>query len=179
MRESRRSMRLPGYDYTRPGAYFVTLIAEGRVCLFGNIEDDKMVLNEFGHIVHECWNKIPDHFPNAELDAFVMMPNHLHGILVLNGAGDHCSGDISVAATHGSPLRGPPKRSLGAIIAVFKSVAGRRINEIRKSPGVRVWQRSFHDRIIRRDAGLHRIRWYIEMNPVKWERDRENPFSKR
>ena len=93
----RRSIRLKGYDYTRAGAYFVTICTKDGACLFGDVADGVMRLNQMGHIVRQCWLAIPDHFPHVLLDEFVVMPNHVHGILVIMPTHD-------VGATHASPL---------------------------------------------------------------------------
>jgi len=175
----RRSIRLPGYDYSRRGAYFVTICAHDRQFLFGEVEDGAMRLNETGKIADECWRAIPVHFGNVELDAFVVMPNHIHGIIVI----------ADVGATHASPLQraspmtrnGPKRRSLAAIIGSYKSGVSKRINEIcatdvgatHASP--LLWQRNYYEHIIRDEAERGRVREYIEMNPARWAEDRENP----
>jgi putative transposase len=95
----RRTIRLQGYDYSQVGAYFITICTHNRECLFGTITDGEMILNEYGRIVQQCWLEIPDHFPHAELDGFMVMPNHVHGIVVITDR---------VGATHASPLHQMP-----------------------------------------------------------------------
>jgi REP element-mobilizing transposase RayT len=172
----RKSIRLQGYDYTQPGAYFVTLCTQDRACLFGEIVDGQMRSNAMGNIVADCWQAIPRHFQMVELDAWVAMPNHFHGIAWI----------ADVGATHASPVlgnaspvrtSGPPRWSLGAIIGSFKSAATKRINALRGTPGTPVWQRNYHEHIIRGDESLNRIRQYILDNPAQWATDRENPSS--
>jgi len=166
----RRSIRLPGHDYAQAGAYFVTICTDDRQCLFGRVDNAEMRLNHLGQIADECWRMIPAHFGNVELDAFVIMPNHVHGIIVIT--------DVGVGATHASPLRtrnGPKPRSIGAIIGSYKSGVSKRINEIRATPGPTIWQRDYYEHIIRNDASLDRIRLYIMNNPASWMLDRENP----
>ena len=166
---NRRSIRLKEYDYSQPGAYFVTVCTWRRENLFGDVVDGEVRLNERGHIVKECWNEIPEHFPQVELDAFVVMPNHIHGIIVIKGNDD-------VGATHASPLRrksGPPPRSLGAMVGSFKSAAARRIHV--ESGETSIWQRSYYERVIRDEKEWDLIRRYIEANPQNWEHDVENP----
>ena len=85
-RHHRRSIRLRGYDYSQAGAYFVTACVQSRECLFGAVADGELRLNRYGEIVMRCWDELPAHYPTVELDAFVVMPNHIHGILVLTGA---------------------------------------------------------------------------------------------
>ncbi len=159
----RKPTRLRDYDYSQPGAYFVTICAQHRKCLFGTIVDGQMQLNEIGKIVVECWNHIPQHFPSVELGDSIIMPNHIHGIIAypLVGAG--------------SPR--PPKNSpaLGKIIAYFKYQSTKHINQHHDTPGTRIWQRNYHDHIIRDDPDLQRLRQYIQDNPMKWALDQLHP----
>jgi len=169
----RHTIRLDGYDYAQEGAYFITVCTQRMMCLFGEIVEGEMRINRRGEIVMECWQAIPNHFPQVELDAFVVMPNHIHGILVIN-----------VGATHGSPLRGPsqlhkssgPNRgSIGAILAQFKAAVSRRIAiELGES---NLWQRNYYDRIIRDEVEWGNIRAYIETNPLRWAEDENNPAA--
>jgi putative transposase len=144
----RKRLRLRNFDYAQAGAYFVTVCARERRCIFGEIVDDWMRPNRLGRVVIDCWVAIPAHFASAQLDAFVLMPNHLRGIVWLGRAG------------HGPPLH--------SVIGSFKGAVTRRA-------GRHVWHRSFHDRVIRDDAELEALRQYIADNPVKWATDRENP----
>ena len=169
----KNSLRLRGYDYSSVGAYFVTIVTWQREMLFGDVVDGEMVLNEMGQIVRNEWECTPIIRREVELGAYVVMPNHLHGIVIIND-----SGNIStVGATGRSPLRprGPKPKSLGAIIAGFKSSVTKRINTLHNSPGVPVWQRNYHDRIIRNEREMSRIWDYIESNPARWDDDDENP----
>ncbi len=183
----RRSIRLHGYDYAQAGAYFVTAVAQGRECLFGEVVDDQMILNEMGQVVQAEWERSSDIRREIELDTFVVMPNHVHGIVVIT---DHNPGEVvgDVGATGRSPLPmdnhtsalikpGPSKRSLGAFIAGFKSVVTKRINEMRATPGGPVWQRNYYERIIRNENELDRARSYIMNNPQQWALDNENPLK--
>ncbi|MCX8051233.1 MAG: transposase [Chlorobi bacterium] len=178
-RPNRRSIRLKGYDYTQPGAYFITIVTQDRTCLFGEVVDGEMRLNALGEIVRACWLGIPGHFPHAALDAFMVMPNHVHGIIVI---ADY------VGARHAVPLHTVPLRqrerfgkpvagSIPTIIRSFKSIVTKRINEHRKTPGVPVWQRNYYEHIIRSDESLNRIRQYIVENPLRWAFDLENPIA--
>lgn len=171
----RRSIRLHGYDYTQAGAYFITICVHNRECLFGEVVDGEMRLNDAGRVVELCWQAIPEHFPHVELDAFVMMPNHLHGVVFITGA--------TVGATHASPLQtpsapyGPRRGSIAAIVGSFKSAATKRINEQRATPGSPLWQRNYYEHIIRDENSLTSIRKYIVNNPLQWSMDRENPAN--
>ena len=180
----RRSIRLRGYDYTQAGAYFVTICTQDRACLFGEIIDGQMRLNAAGHIVHDEWLRTEALRPNVELDAFVVMPNHFHGIIVLDpDCGDTLDG-------RGTLLRAPLQRaptveqfgkptsnSIPTIVRLFKSASTKRINELRATPGARVWQRNYYEHIIRSEESLNRIREYITNNPMQWEWDRENALA--
>ncbi|MBF0508269.1 MAG: transposase [Deltaproteobacteria bacterium] len=170
-RHHRCSIRLQGYNYVQAGAYFVTICVQGRACLFGDVVNGEMRLSIMGCIVYKCWQEILVHFSNVVLDAVVIMPNHVHGIIVIDNDGVA----YAVGATHASPLRGPRPRSIGAIVGSFKSAAAKRINKHRSTLGAPVWQRHYYEHIIRSDESLYRIREYIVNNPMRWEFDRENP----
>jgi REP element-mobilizing transposase RayT len=179
-RHHRCSIRLRGYDYSRAGAYFVTICAQGRECLFGEIVDGEMLLNEFGGCVVRWWDDIPRHFVGVDTDAFVVMPNHVHGIIVIVGAGlPRPYGTIATHTAMGAetaPLRGR-RPSLGNIVAYFKYQTTKTINEMRQTPSAPVWQRNYYEHIIRDEEPLNRIREYIINNPLQWALDRENPVG--
>jgi len=183
----RRSIRLAGYDYTEPGVYFVTVCVQGKKCLFGQISAGEMQLNRWGKVAVDCWQAIPMHFMNVELDAFIVMPNHVHGILVITetpavGA-THASPARDIAggtnrATHASPLRGsrgPKRGSVGAMVGAYKSAVTKRINAKRRRRGVTWWQRNYYEHVIRDDAEWNLVREYIVHNPECWGDDAENP----
>ncbi len=191
-RYHRRSIRLQGYDYTQPGAYFVTVVTQNRVCLFGEIVTGRMRLNRLGKIVYEEWFRTARLRPYVELrpDEFIVMPNHIHGIIRIVDIID----DNNVGAgrrraptgrrrapttTPGATLEQfgcPVPGSIPTIIRAFKSATTRRINEWRGTPGARVWQRNYWEHIIRNEKALERIRRYILTNPARWQMDRENPY---
>ncbi len=178
----RKSPRLADYDYSQNGAYFVTICTKNRANLFGAVDKDGVMHRSgWGDIAHSCWTEIPDHFPRVMLDAYVIMPNHMHGILFLL--------DISidaeqkkivkkdVGAIHESPLHMPQKHggskkdSLSAVIGLYKSTVARRINTLCEQPQ-KIWQRSFHDHIIRNEVSLTKLREYVICNPTLWAEDR-------
>ncbi|HOK59079.1 MAG TPA: hypothetical protein PKZ07_19890 [Sedimentisphaerales bacterium] len=163
----RHSIRLKGYDYSLSGAYFVTICMYDRACLFGAVVDGDMRLNDAGRVVYDVWNDLPNHYGYVELDAFVVMPNHVHGIIVIVGAG------LKPAPTESKPA--PTRHGLPEIIRGFKTFSSRRINELRGTPGMPVWQRNYYEHIIRNEESLHRIRSYIANNPIRWYLDQENP----
>jgi len=162
-RHSRRSIRLRGYDYTQVGAYFVTLCTWQRECLFGEVVEGVMRLSPTGRIIEVEWQRLGYHFPHICLDAFVVMPNHLHGIIVVNDPGMRPNG--------------PPAGSLGAMIGQFKSRATKRIWARSENERAPIWQRNYYEHIIRDEADLRRIREYIQNNAARWDQDQLHPAA--
>ncbi|MBW4438270.1 MAG: transposase [Pleurocapsa minor GSE-CHR-MK-17-07R] len=176
---ARRSGRLAGWDYAGDGAYFVTICTHAREVLFGEIVDGVANMNAFGDVAKACWMSLPSHFPHVEIDAFVVMPNHVHGILMFHRAAE--SGSRDVGARHALPLRqapagfGKPQAgSLGTVIGAFKSATARHINMLRDVEGGPVWQRSYYDHIIRDERDLNHCRQYIITNPARHEERRHH-----
>lgn len=170
------TIRLSGYDYSRAGAYFVTTCTHGRTNLFGKIVKHEMRLNVYGRMVREVWNGLPGHYPHVVLDAFAIMPNHIHGIVVLVDGAD--LNDMSVGAGLKPAPTTPPRHGLPEIVRAFKTFSARQINESRHTSGTPVWQRNYYEHVIRNKAALNRIRQYIMVNPCHWEKDRENRTRK-
>ena len=167
-KHNRRSIRIPGYDYSQPGAYFVTIVTYQRECLFGNVIDGEMRLNENGKIVDHAWHDLPNHYPNLELGTYIIMPNHFHGIIILN--------DTVGAGLRPAPTKPQKRHGLPEIVRALKSFSARRINERLKSPGTPIWQRNYYDHIIQNDREWNNIHLYIESNPLNWATDEENPI---
>ena len=171
-KHNRHSIRLKNYDYSQAGAYFVSICVQNRECVFGNIVDGEMHLNKWGEIIAEEWMRSSEIRKEIKLDEFVVMPNHIHGIVMITEA--------SVGATGRSPLpKGPPAKSIGSFVAGFKSAATKRINEIRTNRGAPLWQRNYYEHVIRNEEELKQIREYITGNPIKWTEDDENPDKKK
>jgi REP element-mobilizing transposase RayT len=164
----RRSTRLKGYDYSQEGAYFVTICTHAREFLFGEIVDGQMVVNRFGELAENAWIDLPNHYPHLELDRYVVMPNHFHGVIVLVGAG------LKPAPTNPPPTT-DKRHGLPEIVRAFKTFSARHINETRNSPGVPVWQRNYHEHIIRNEADFSRIAEYVATNPQRWIEDKLHP----
>jgi REP-associated tyrosine transposase len=176
-RHHRHSIRLRGCDYGQVGAYFITICTQDRVCLFGDVVDGEMRLNGAGQIAQEEWLRSAIIRPRVTLDAFVVMPNHIHGIIVLD---DGRRGTLQRAPTEGGPTTGerfgkPTSDSIPTIIRLFKAATTKRVNSMRDTPGMPVWQRNYYEHIVRTDESLDRIRQYIFDNPANWANDRENP----
>jgi REP element-mobilizing transposase RayT len=167
-KHQRRSIRLKGYDYSKAGAYFITICTHCKECLFGEIIDGATKLNAYGEIVEKCWCELPNHYENICLDEFVVMPNHIHGIIVIT---------YNVGAIHELPLQ---RRNmlLPKIIGQFKMQSAKQINQLRHTHGQPVWQRNYYEHIIRNEDELNHIREYILNNPSKWEFDEENPLNR-
>ena len=167
----RRSIRLPTYDYAQPGAYFVTLVTHARECLFGQVIDSEMRLNGLGDVVAREWRRTGGIRREVELDVFVVMPNHVHVIVFVGAHGRAPEHD---APDYGAPPHRPP-RSLGSLVAGFKSAVTKRINGMRGTPGLPLWQRNYYEHVIRDEEELNRVREYVAGNPTNWEEDPENP----
>jgi putative transposase len=176
---NRRSIRLPGFDYSRPGYYFVTMcIHDRKRNLFGDISVvGKMVLNEWGIIVQNEFFKTEQMRPNIKIDSCVIMPNHVHVIINIQG---HCRGTLQRAPTESKTERfgKPTSNSIPTIIRLIKSTITKQINLLRKSPSMTVWQRNYYEHIIRDEKSLCFIRKYIRENPANWRNDMENHIDK-
>ncbi len=183
----RQSIRLRGYDYRQAGAYYVTVCTHERVHLFGQVTDGAMRNTPMGDIVQRYWDAIPEHMPMVVCDAFVVMPNHVHGIVVITrqpdvpppvGAGNFrplrgAEPDLDVPANR--PVAIMVKGSLGHIMQTFKAAVSRQaIRDGLVQRGTPIWQRGYYERIIRDDGEWARIAQYIQDNPAKWRKDRFN-----
>ncbi len=154
-------MRLPHYDYSMAGAYFITICTKDKQCLFGRIENGIMLLNDYGKTAEYFLRMLPERYTGIILDEYVVMPNHVHAIIIITG-----NDDISPTS--------PQPPSLPLILGFYKMNSAKEINRHRQTPGFAVWQRSYYDRIIRNDRELEEIRTYICNNPSKWEYDKDN-----
>jgi len=164
----RHSIRLYEYDYALPGAYFVTVGTYSYKCIFGKIRDQVMLLNNLGELVEKCWMDIPDHFPNVEVKPFMVMPNHIHGIITIYK--DDGRGTIYRAPTtekFGRPVIG----SVPTIIRTYKASVSRIAR--RELGMVKIWQRNYYEHIIRNELELKNIACYISINPETWADDPE------
>jgi REP element-mobilizing transposase RayT len=210
VRGHRRSIRLKGYDYSAAGVYFVTICTQDRACVFGTIADGVMQVNAVGQIVQDELARTPIIRPEMQIDASVVMPNHVHFVVHIVGAygdtpnagayidtpvrgphGDTPNGrargddrayiDTPVQAASGNPqAQGArafrsPSRTIGAMVRGFKSATTTRINALRGTPGVPVWQRNYYEQIVRDDESLQRVQAYVQANPARWLADRDNP----
>jgi putative transposase len=168
-----KSARLPGWDYSSPGFYFVTICTQNFQPYFGEVVDVRVELSEIGICAHTCWAEIPEHFSNIRLDEFVIMPNHVHGIVII---------EKTVETLHATSLQerkekmsniSPKPGSLSAIVRSYKSAVTRWARK-NGHPNF-AWQPRFFDHIIRNDESLYEIRRYIRNNPLEWDLDYEHP----
>jgi putative transposase len=168
---NRQSVRLRNFDYASNGACSITICTHHRECLFGDVADGNMVLSEMGRIVAATWQEIPNHFPSVFLDAFVVMPNHLHGILVI----DYWRTGTPWRAPTIEAFRRPVPGSINTVVRSFKAASTRRVREQIGDPFFKTFQRGFHENVITSPEELVNIRGYIIANPGRWHEDEENP----
>ena len=183
--QGRRSIRLADYDYSQPGAYFITLVTYQRERLFGNIANGEMRFSSMGQIAEEHWRLIPEHFPHVELGAYVVMPNHVHGIIIINGRSNagafdrtgttlSCP-DVPCPERAREKFGKPVKGSIPTIIRSYKASVTRRIQQEWNASDI--WQRNYYEHIVRNDEEHNRITLYIEKNVARWVMDNENPLK--
>ncbi len=195
----RRSIRLKGYDYSSPGAYLVTACTQNRECLFGEIRDGAMQVNDVGRMIAVVWEELSRYDTRIAVDAFTVMPNHVHGIVILSdvGAGPRACPDSNAYPTPENEMQRPikmeaqplragqpqgvaPTMGLPGIVHRFKSLTIARYrqgvarNSWQPFAG-RLWQRNYYEQILRNEADLHRAREYIAMNPIRWAEDENHP----
>jgi putative transposase len=151
----RQSIRLNGYDYSRSGAYFITICTHDREYLFGDIINETMAVNTFGDIARSHWQQLAQYHPNLIVDESIVMPNHLHGIIILESLIENT-------------------KSIPEIIRGFKTFSAKAINKVRNLRSIPVWQRNYYDRIIRNELELDRVRQYIINNSRNWDKDKNN-----
>lgn len=185
----RKATRIPEYNYSSNGAYFITICTINKKYLFGKIENNTIFLNEFGKIAQQCWGEIPNHFDNVIVNEYCIMPNHIHGIIIV-GCNDRCTdndyhsqwnnhvyrNNYSQRDNHVQrdndrcPLRARNMELVPKIISQYKSSITRTIQKnINKN--ITIWQRSFYEHIVRNEKDMFRIQEYIMLNPIKWELD--------
>jgi putative transposase len=161
----RKSIRLPHYDYSSPGMYFVTICTHHREPILGAIDAGYMIPNDAGEFAQQTWHALPRRFPNLKTDAFILMPNHVHAILFVE------TPQLSPGAASGAPTT---RTSLASVVRAFKSESARGVNRIRMTPNSPVCQRNYFEHIIRTSQSLEDLRRYIRENPGRWSTDEEN-----
>jgi REP element-mobilizing transposase RayT len=190
----RRSIRLKGYDYASPGAYFVTICVQNQECILGEVVDGEMRLNTYGRTVDEFWCQVPVHFAHVSVNAHVTMPNHIHAIITIHdtrrgavSAPDVATPDASVSTNIEIPREGgetpplqPPRSTiarltLGQVVAYYKYQTTKIINQMHDTSGARFWQRNYWEHIIRDENAFQRIYQYVQSNAALWEKDQYHP----
>jgi putative transposase len=172
---NRSSLRLPFYDYTQPGAFFITVCTHCREPILGKTVDGNGCLNAYGQIVQEEWQRTAQIRPNLMIDAFIVMPNHIHGIIIIH---HQSRGTMHRAPTPQLERFGhPTSNSIPTIIRGFKSAVTQRVNQLRGTPYSPVWQRNYYEHVIRNEADLEEICEYIANNPLKWLEDENHPVN--
>jgi REP element-mobilizing transposase RayT len=159
----RRSIRLRNYPYAERGFFFITICTHEKRCTLGKIANYEIALSKIGQIAEKCWREIPLHFPTAKLDQYTIMPNHLHGIVIISK--DESAPTLDTPFERfGKPIRG----SLPTIIRSFKSAVTKRVHELGENGSLPVWQRNYFEHVIRNQDSLNKIRNYIWENPIHW-----------
>ena len=182
----RKHLRLRGYDYAFAGVYFVTICSAGKRPVFGSIRGERAVLSSAGEIVRSEWTALVERFARLVLDEFVIMPNHLHGVLAFVGHAGGASPAPTTGSTTGKPGGASPAAEGGAspsptlfdVIGAFKSISTIKVNRLLGRRGVPLWQRSYYEHIVRTGEDLRKIQRYILENPLMWWLDPENPNRK-
>lgn len=180
LKHHRKSIRLKGYDYSQSGLYFITICCQDRICRFGNVDNGMMVLNQFGEIAYNEWKKTPEIRNNFSLGEFIIMPNHMHGIIQILNNGESRTGELHSPISHSPatergecnsplPLRGP-SNDIGAVVRGYKSSVTKQIGLLGFEG--KLWQRNYYEIIIRNEYDHKRISNYILNNPAKWDKDK-------
>jgi REP element-mobilizing transposase RayT len=173
----RQSIRLKDYDYSQEGGYFVTICTQNLKNLLGEILNGKTALSPIGSIAQSFWMEIPKHFANVKLDKFVIMPNHIQGIIIIKNVGAIHELPLQKSSSHNNRVE-RRKMLIPRIVGFYKMNTAKQINLFRKTSGSPVWYRNYYEHVIRNEEELNHIRQYIMNNPLRWELDRENPLSK-
>ena len=159
---TRKSHRLKGWNYASDGAYFITIVTKNRIHLFGEVDQTEVILNQFGELFLEEWNRSFEMRKELSCDEFIIMPNHLHAIVIIENNEPIPNANIDLPILYRSP------RSISSFIAGLKSIVTKRINEIRNTPGQPVWISRYHDYIIRDEKAYRNIKRYIQENPIRY-----------
>ncbi len=171
----RRSIRLRGYDYSQCGAYFITICVQHRKCLFGKIVNGEMILNEYGKIVELCLNAISTHYQNVILDEYIIMPNHIHIIIIVGAGSSLPYTQINIGRENPAEIntgRENPAPTIGNIVGYFKYMATKQINDVIKNGVQKIFQRNYYEHIIRNENEYNNIAQYIIDNPKNWSVDK-------
>ncbi len=177
MKKNRKTIRLKYYDYSQSGMYYVTICTHNRQNIFGEIINGEIVLNKFGELAKNEWERTSEIRHNVILDEFIIMPNHIHGIIIIKTGRDTVlrvpTTNFNYPNTTFEQFGKPTSNSIPTIIRSFKSTVTKQINETRKTPGLKIWQSRFYEHVIRTPNSLLKIRKYIKNNPINWKNNLE------
>jgi putative transposase len=164
---------LPGFDYSRVGVYFVTICAFERRCIFGDVSENKTIPSPIGQIVGSCWIEIPQHFPNVKTETYLVMPNHIHGILTIHSMRAGANPKDKAALAVESFDKHTPG-SIPTIIRSFKAAASKRARNSGSAKGEAIWQRGYYEHVLRNTREFVEMTNYILQNPARWADDEDN-----
>ncbi len=176
--QNRRSIRLQNFDYSANSTYFVTICVKDRSCFLGQISDGLVFLSEAGAMVEREWLRSATIRGELELHSFVVMPNHLHGLISIV-PGEAIRAVENVSSSSSKQPKGPDSRSLGSFVIGFKSATTKQFRELSGKSDISLWQRNYWERVVRSEGEFARINEYMMSNPMSWESDRENPDHKK
>ncbi len=168
---SRKSIRINGFNYAQAGYYFITICTHQKEHVFGKVQSGIMHLNNFGEIVRDTWDDLPNHNSNIELDYYCIMPNHIHGIIIISDCAQSDTIAIEADMVRAGLEPAPTGHSLAELVRQLKTFSSVRINKLRHISGEPVWQRNYYEHIIRNEPELYLIRKYISNNPMNWDKD--------
>ena len=179
-RHRRRSIRLKGYDYRQPGAYFVTICVDRRQCLFGDVVDGHMILNQYGMVVADTYQWLCQHYSYLHTDEWIVMPNHFHAVMVITdksrrGVSRNAPTTNKQQTANNSSNPIAKRKPLGRLTGAFKTVSTKKINILRDAPRTKLWQRNYYEYIIRNQEAMDKICHYIVNNPISWSIDQLHP----
>jgi len=170
----RQSIRLKGYDYSQSGLYFITICTQNRENILGEIKNGEMVLNEYGQIAYDEWFNLPKRSCIVKPDVFVVMPNHIHGVIQITVGAPLAGARNAGAWVNRAPARGAPTTTIGNIVGAYKSLVSNRCLDIYKSKNIimgKLWQRNYYEHVIRNEKDYVKISEYILNNPINWLED--------
>ena len=170
-RPERRSIRLATFDYSQPGSYFITICAFCKKCLFGTVENGGVRLSGIGEVARRCWMDIPNHFPNIKIDAFVVMPNHMHGIVIIQ---ERARRAVPLPVTL-EAFQKPVAGSIPTIVRSYKAGVSKLVRDATGNREFRVWQSNYFERVLRDGEEFNNAFRYVRENPSMWHLDKENP----
>jgi len=167
----RRSIRLPTFDYSQAASYFVTICVRDNRPLFGRVINGEMALDPFGKIADSCWRGIPNHFAGVRLGRYVIMPNHVHGIIILPGGTRSVANADTASLPNTHAFGAPEASSIPTVVRSFKSAVTKLVRKATGNPRIHLWQRNYYEHVIRDEDDFRATSKYIRLNPARWKFD--------